>query len=104
MNPVIGIFVTIGYYQAAQYGFAACTARLSVWRSPMGVVQISSRRNPHPQATYPMIEIACSDKIQWLEQRHVELLDELDSLNSRLEQTLTSFTKQNDEARMTKHE
>lgn len=48
-----------------------------------------------------MNEIASSEKIQWLEQRHVELIDELDTLNSRLEQTLNSFAKQCDEARLT---
>ncbi len=35
-----------------------------------------------------MSEISSEDRLQQLESRHVELLEELDALNSRLEQTL----------------
>ncbi len=44
-----------------------------------------------------MIEIVTSEKIQRLEQRHVQLIDELDALNGRLEQALSRFVKVNDE-------
>jgi hypothetical protein len=40
-----------------------------------------------------MNSIAPNDKIQWLERRHTELIDELDALNSRLESALISFAK-----------
>ena len=39
---------------------------------------------------------APNEKIQQLEQRHVQLIDELDALNDRLEQALNSFVKVND--------
>jgi len=44
-----------------------------------------------------MIEIASSEKIQLLEQRHIQLIDELDTLNGRLEQALSCFVLVNDE-------
>ena len=39
------------------------------------------------------MNLAASEKIQWLEQRHTELIEGLDALNSRLEQTLNSLLK-----------
>ncbi len=44
-----------------------------------------------------MNELAPAEKIQQLEQRHVRLIEELDALNERLEQALSSFIKVNDE-------
>jgi len=41
----------------------------------------------------PMNQFAPNDKIQWLEQRHAELIDELDALDSRLEQVVNSLAK-----------
>ena len=38
-------------------------------------------------------ETASCEKIQQLEKRHVQLIDELDLLNSRLEQTLRRFAR-----------
>ncbi len=44
-------------------------------------------------------DLATSEKIQKLDQRHTQLIDELDTLNERLEQVLNSFVKANaDEA------
>ena len=43
-----------------------------------------------------MSNIVTSEKIQRLDQRHTQLLDELDTLNDRLEQVLNSFAKSND--------
>ncbi len=40
-----------------------------------------------------MSEIAPEKAIQRLEQRHEQLIDELDALNERLEQALNSFVK-----------
>lgn len=40
-----------------------------------------------------MNQFAPNEKIQQLEQRHVQLIDELDALNDRLEQALNSFAK-----------
>ncbi len=40
-----------------------------------------------------MNPFASNEKIQQLEQRHVQLIDELDALNDRLEQALNSFAK-----------
>jgi hypothetical protein len=45
-----------------------------------------------------MNKIDPNEKIQWLEQRHAELIDELDALNSRLEQTVDSFVRDKNEA------
>ena len=42
-----------------------------------------------------MNEFAPNEKILQLEQRHVQLIDELDALDCRLEQTLTSFFAEN---------
>lgn len=39
-----------------------------------------------------------NDKIDLLEQRHIQLIEELDVLNQRLEQTLSSFSKTSDKA------
>lgn len=43
--------------------------------------------------TAAMNETATCEKIEQLEQRHLQLLSELDALNGRLEQTLSSFGK-----------
>ncbi len=49
-----------------------------------------------------MPEIAYGDMIHRLEQRHAELIDALDLLDHQLEQTLSSFAKENhDEASLT---
>lgn len=40
-----------------------------------------------------MSEIAPDDKLQQLDSRHSQLLEELDALNVRLEETLSSFLK-----------
>ena len=40
-----------------------------------------------------MSDLTTNEKIQQLEQRHVKLLDELNALNQRLEETLSSFAK-----------
>jgi len=40
-----------------------------------------------------MPEIAHSDQIHRLEQRHIELIDALDTLNHQLELTLKRFAK-----------
>lgn len=40
-----------------------------------------------------MSEIVPGEVIQRLEQRHAELIDELDALNHRLEEALSSFQK-----------
>ncbi|MEM8944651.1 MAG: hypothetical protein AAGD11_05650 [Planctomycetota bacterium] len=40
-----------------------------------------------------MSEINATDQIQQLDQRHVQLIEELDDLNRRLEETLDSFLR-----------
>ncbi len=40
-------------------------------------------------------DLAASEKIQQLDQRHTQLIDELDTLNERLELVLNSFAKAN---------
>ena len=47
-----------------------------------------------------MNEIATGEKIEQLEQRHLQLLDELDALNGRLEQALSSFGKQDQQVKV----
>jgi hypothetical protein len=39
-----------------------------------------------------MTETARCDKLQQLEQKHLQLIEELDVLNTRLEQALESFS------------
>jgi len=46
-----------------------------------------------------MSNMVSGEVIQQLEQRHVELIEELDALNNRLEEALNSFVKQGNDAR-----
>ncbi len=45
-----------------------------------------------PQDLSYMPDLANNDLIQQLEHRHTQLIDELDALNVRIEQTLSSFS------------
>jgi len=47
---------------------------------------------------------APSDKIEWLDQQHIRLIDELDQLNTRLEQTLSCLLKPTDQPSDATHE
>jgi len=87
--------------RASFAGVVCSLLRFTSCRHPADGTTVAASRQSIPfwQVMATMNEIAPSDKIQWLEQRHVELIEELDALNNRLEQALNSFAKQ----KMTKH-
>ena len=41
-----------------------------------------------------MTEVAPTDRLHQLEQKHLQLIEELDALNTRLEHALERFSKQ----------
>ena len=45
-----------------------------------------------------MTETAHCEKLRQLEQKHVQLIEELDVLNARLDQALESFSKERQDA------
>ena len=59
----------------------------------MGIPRLIGADSPNLTSGDDLETKASTDRVQWLEQQHVELIKELDLLNTRLEQTLSSFQK-----------